>query len=1606
MKRLFFFLLTIFFLSANATLLFAQTYFDDSDSLKIVMGNSTAYELALSKKNGAILYLTDKTANVRLSEGSYGDNLWLLKSGDTKIGAADYSSAKPDSFYYSYFADSSVLKLYYTPKDETVQPRVTVTIRLTDDAYFDMVFEVANKTNLVFHSAHFPERLLIPTAEIFEALMPDKPGVILETDFFTDELPKTGQYILPHPPAFADFFAVKEISGQLAIYSVWTPGPIRQNELGFQQIVADTTMAVHNFNFRVAPGKSWLSPPVRLRIGQDFSQCALAYREDNRLDDFESVSEKLGAKYTDVLQSVLMHLDPQWVDKGFKDWPEIFRQLPSPSVLMPSDYWPGGFHGSHPDYIPPDPAYGTTAELKAAVDSAHALGMLVMPLTLPVWWHENSPTVRNLAGYGLDISDVARLDSSGNPEYTAWELAGQYDWGYNVSPRQPYVQQRLSEFMAQMSDSLGYDMIYEDVLGASSYGEDFQPSVIDSFDPEGWIDHTRAYKDHLLCTENGYDHLAETEFAFLGGGFVPGWDSTEPGKRLFPLVEFLLHDKVLFYNYWGDPSTSAGRLSWDLLFGYMLNNAVKPIDDGVYTRIGSPWQYVNAYFQKYVLSRYADEPLTAFSRPGSDALQCTYESVTVTANKSFSASFTSGAYTIPPQGVLVQSTGGDLTAGIFSTYNNRPLSAGDHYLIERRFSDSLEVRQPLGSDTDLLLTYLPGWSQSDTTLWVKAYSAETLVSVFKPQMTASGLIFNYRQSIDGQHINDYRVIKSDEQPQTGWTTFFDDYDIDVMTVGNRSVYELGLNKNRGELKYILDKSSGDTLSLGSQWSRLWALTFPQAPNPDVAPDMVGFWPDGANDFKYQWNPESNELKLFYRGDTSAAQYLNVTATITVSPNSWFDVRLKVTNHWGYDLQRVAFPNNLRWKIAAGDKLLLPFSYPGIQFNGVSLLNGQAADGYYPGDFHAGLSVLAQKNSYVSVYSLHSDSLRPEFFGWMPFDDPLSSANVVSEREYPVFVKNGADWTSPRIRFRLGENFKQAILDYRNDNGIDGYPSLRSKVAASAQKLFQSPLYYLEYEKNILTPFAEYADSIQNYPNPALVCLSGFQTGGRYGNHPDYLPPDDRWGSQENLKQFITALHSQGKWVMPFIAPMWWNENSPTVQNISDISAVAQLNPEGQPERAQKDSYRGYYVCPYAPQVQSKLSTVFDELKRDMGFDMMFEAEIGSRSAETDKNAAEPAPTAYDEGWLEHTHVYRDSLLIVQGGYDRLAANVIGFTGTVYSDGPSEWDNRFGAGNWQPYPMATYLYHDKILQYAPLDRQTGDQQALAWNLFYGMQLNGTLYDTDNPERLGHGWFNVLNLFQKYVGSELAGQTLTEFKEIDTDVLQNSFADFSVVRNNTKSGYAVGEQSVSAQGILVAANDGHLLAGIFDELDGQALTGSDHFLIARTFADSILVYQPKGKDTNLRVPRPADWDDSTRIKIAAVGATFSEDVDVTLSSDYIGFRYSAKQNGEPVECYKIEYGSGTGIEGNEALPKKFAMFQNYPNPFNPSTTIHYQLPREDKVELTVYNMLGQKVRTLVDRKQQAGNHSIVFDGRSLSSGIYYYKLKVGSGLIRVRKMVLIK
>jgi len=122
----------------------------------------------------------------------------------------------------------------------------------------------------------------------------------------------------------------------------------------------------------------------------------------------------------------------------------------------------------------------------------------------------------------------------------------------------------------------------------------------------------------------------------------------------------------------------------------------------------------------------------------------------------------------------------------------------------------------------------------------------------------------------------------------------------------------------------------------------------------------------------------------------------------------------------------------------------------------------------------------------------------------------------------------------------------------------------------------------------------------------------------------------------------------------------------------------------------------------------------------------------------------------------------------------------------------------------------------------------------------------------------------------------------------------------------------------------------------------------------------------------------------------------------------WRYNRRMNNiipEPIPC------DPTDITNNETIvPSGFGLSQNYPNPFNPSTTIQFSLETKSFTQLSIYNILGQNIKTIINEELPAGNHSIIWDGldhkgNEVSSGIYFYRIETKS-FSAARKMILLK
>ena len=195
--------------------------------------------------------------------------------------------------------------------------------------------------------------------------------------------------------------------------------------------------------------------------------------------------------------------------------------------------------------------------------------------------------------------------------------------------------------------------------------------------------------------------------------------------------------------------------------------------------------------------------------------------------------------------------------------------------------------------------------------------------------------------------------------------------------------------------------------------------------------------------------------------------------------------------------------------------------------------------------------------------------------------------------------------------------------------------------------------------------------------------------------------------------------------------------------------------------------------------------------------------------------------------------------------------------------------------------------------------------------------------------------------------------------------------------------------------------------FTNVDGLKLAKTPPLMtkmirwIYRSRADGGDGKQKNGNDPNFTKDSPGHWTydynrksieyyfDTLNCKISASSTILAK----LISSD-------GKTVGDP------RWGTPTvGVSQTEQIPGTFSLEQNYPNPFNPTTDIVYSVPKQSRVKLEVFNVLGQKVATLVDESKNAGQYSVSFGASNLSSGVYVYRLSSETQTIS-KKMVLMK
>ncbi len=207
------------------------------------------------------------------------------------------------------------------------------------------------------------------------------------------------------------------------------------------------------------------------------------------------------------------------------------------------------------------------------------------------------------------------------------------------------------------------------------------------------------------------------------------------------------------------------------------------------------------------------------------------------------------------------------------------------------------------------------------------------------------------------------------------------------------------------------------------------------------------------------------------------------------------------------------------------------------------------------------------------------------------------------------------------------------------------------------------------------------------------------------------------------------------------------------------------------------------------------------------------------------------------------------------------------------------------------------------------------------------------------------------------------------------------------------------------------------GVDSPVEGALLIADNLDLGAGTVGYKLLAYFPFASLINQSQTPPLDAlftepaDDAFKIVPFAVQVNDNDDPGTSTRSDQWGWTSSGWNNPTSWAPVAVSGRSSFGVAVEEVggeVPAEFTLNQNYPNPFNPSTTINFSLPSSEKVSLTVFDVLGREVQTLINGETMAaGTYAVRFDGANgLASGVYVYRLDAGKAFSRTMTMTLVK
>lgn len=757
---------------------------------------------------------------------------------------------------------------------------------------------------------------------------------------------------------------------------------------------------------------------------------------------------------------------------------------------------------------------------------------------------------------------------------------------------------------------------------------------------------------------------------------------------------------------------------------------------------------------------------------------------------------------------------------------------------------------------------------------------------------------------------------------------------DRIRIFNTGYYDVAFRKQDGRILYLYDKTTNQEVSPGNVFG-LWVLRFSN-----------NTWLDGANfspgnpsrTFSYAWDSQTETLTLSYVATGSQA----CTVTVEVKPTNGpeVDTQLTMLNQSGLTVELMAYPVHLSFRRSQIEGVYVPY-LEGMKLLPSFFTSREFGSGY-PGQMFADFAYTDLSVGSFAVYMVHDLQQPVKTAEWLILRDDAFAGGVHKyHHDYTVAIGDGQQWSSPTTVYSIGSTLDEAMAAYWTRNGHGAMPTLLEKLGAPLfDKLAGAVLLKRDFLQGPWT-FSAFQTFLSNLPAGSLLHFVAFWPNGFDENYPDYLPPHPTLGSQADLQNLVSFARSSGHLVMPYTNPTWWDDQSPTLASLG-TGIVALNRSGGLISETYGGSHGGYVVCPHSPQVIARQDQTRIEFTQTIPCDLMFEDQIGARAQpKFDGNPAAPDPTMYTQGLVDVAERSASYIPIMsEGGFDRLGWYESGFCNS-HTIG---WHN-YPSSTYNSYPMATLWAHENMYftsHNLASSSMAVDLPSLTYYISVGYSLTYDLVLGDLD------WVHVIDHYQKHFVSTLLGLDMVSFDLLaPTGHTRTMFADGTeVTANLTASARAIDTHMIAANG-FAAIKNGDVMAGVFTELNGQALSGGNpHYLIFERQPYRTLIYQPRGDDGAITLPRPAGWSDDGRITLLAIKLPNTQFVrSITIGPSTLTFDYVDSISGQDIDHYKLTYCTDTDVDcdGDTDLDDHSVLVdcmsgpESSPNPTPPRTAM---------------------------------------------------------------------